>query len=311
MGGGPVSRAGSLAVLAALATGPITGSAQVFRGGTDVVMLNVTVQDAQGRLVSGLSADDFQVFEGSVLQTITNFSQELQPIALAILLDTSASMERRLATAQEAAVGFLQRLTPQDTAMIVDFDAQARIRQAFTNDRVALEGAIRGTRPGGPTALYNALYTAVSELRVDQAAIRDENPFRRQAIVVLSDGEDTASLIDDTAVLEALQRSEIVLYTIGLRGEGRNDARGYERSEMILRRMAQQTGGRAWFVSRLEELRGVYAQIADELASQYTIGYVSKNPLRDGSWRAVQVRTRPGGLVARTRAGYFAPKERR
>ncbi|HUF48020.1 MAG TPA: VWA domain-containing protein [Vicinamibacterales bacterium] len=304
-------RPASVAVLAGWLAGSVLVGAQVFRGGTDVVMLNVTVQDAQGRLVPGLSAADFQVFEGSAPQTLTNFSQELQPIALAILLDTSASMERRLETAQEAAIGFLRRLTPQDTAMIVDFDAQARIRQAFTNDRVALEGAIRSTRPGGPTALYNALYTAVNELRVDQTSARPDEQFRRQAIVVLSDGEDTASLIDDAAVLEALQRSEIALYAIGLRAEGRVDARGYERSEMILRRMAQQTGGRAWFVTRLDQLRDVYGQIADELASQYTLGYVSTNTLRDGSWRPVQVRTRVGGLVARTRAGYFAPKERR
>ena len=282
-----------------------------FESGITVVSLPVYVTDSKGQSVTGLTAEDFVVFEGGVPQTITNFSHELQPIALAILIDTSASMEERIETAQEAAIGFLRRLTPQDRAMVIEFDAQARIRQKFTDDRVALEDAIRGTRPAGPTALYNALYTAVSELRIDYTSNRTDATFRRQAIVVLSDGEDTASLIDDVAVLEALQRSEIVLYAIGLRADGREDARGFERSEMILRRMSQQTGGRAWFITRLNELRDVYAQIADELASQYTIGYVSKNAQRDGSWRAVQVRAHGAGLVARTRAGYFAPKERR
>ena len=208
-------------VAAAVAPGGAVLADQVFRGGTDVVLLNVTVHDAQGRLVPGLTAADFTVFEGNVAQDITNFSHELQPIALAILLDTSASMEQRIETAQEAAVGFLRRLTPQDRAMVIEFDAQARIRQKFTDDRVALEEAIRGTKPAGPTALYNALYTAVSELRIDQTTDRTDEAFRRQAIVVLSDGEDTASLIDDVAVLEALQRSEIVLYAIGLRADGR------------------------------------------------------------------------------------------
>ncbi len=289
----------------------LPSAAQIYRGGTDLVLLNVTVQDTLGRLVPGLERDDFRVFEDGMPQTLSNFSRELEPIALSILIDTSASMDKKLATAQEAAVGFLRRLTPQDVAMIIDFDAQARIRQPFTNDRLALEGAIRSTAAGGPTALYNAIYTAVNEMRVARSELTPNEPIRRQAIVVLSDGEDTNSLVDDVAVLDALQRSEVALYAIGLRAENRIDDRGFDRSETILRRMSQQTGGRAYFITRLEELRNVYGQIADELASQYTLGYVSTNALRDGSWRAVQVVMKPANTVARTRAGYFAPRARR
>jgi Ca-activated chloride channel family protein len=297
--------AGLVGVLAASA------AAQVFRGGTDLVLLNVTVQDTLGRLVPGLSREDFQIFEDGVPQTIQNFSREMEPIALSILIDTSASMDRKLATAQEAAVGFLRRLTPQDVAMVIDFDAQARIRQGFTNDRLALETAIRSTRAGGPTALYNAIYTAVNELRVVRSQAPADEPVRRQAIVVLSDGEDTNSLIDDEAVLDALQRSEVALYAIGLRERAtRPDDRSYQRAESILLRMAQQTGGRAYFISQIDELRDVYAQIADELASQYTIGYVSTNTTRDGGWRAIRVVMKPANSVARTRAGYFAPRAR-
>jgi len=288
----------------------VTG-AQVYRGGTDLVLLNVTVQDTVGRLVPNLTRDDFNIFEDGVIQSIENFSREPQPIALAILLDTSASMDKKLATAQEAAVGFMRRLTPQDVAMVIDFDAQARIRQPFTNDRVALEEAIRSTRAGGPTALYNAIYTAVNELRVIRAEALPDAPIRRQAVVVLSDGEDTNSLIDDVAVLDALQRSEMALYAIGLRAEMRTGDRTFQRAESILLRMARQTGGRAYFISQIEELRNVYGQIADELASQYAIGYVSTNKARDGSWRAIQVVSRPANTVARTRAGYFAPRARR
>jgi Ca-activated chloride channel family protein len=285
--------------------------AQIFRGGTDLVLLNVTVQDTLGRLVPGLEREDFQVFEDGVPQRIQNFSRELEPIALSILIDTSNSMEKKLQTAQEAAIGFLRRLTPQDVAMVIDFDAQARIRQGFTNDRVALEEAIRTTRADGPTALYNAIYTAVNELRVARSEPVPDQPIRRQAIVVLSDGEDTNSLIDDTAVLDSLQRSEVTLYAIGLRAENRLNERSFDRSEVILRRMAQQTGGRAYFITRLDELRNVYGQIADELASQYTLGYVSSNALHDGAWRSIQVVTKPANTVARTRTGYFAPKARR
>lgn len=304
----PSAAAACLVVLLTTAAG-----AQVYRGGTDVVLLNVTVQDTQGRLVANLDREDFQIFESGVLQSIENFSREPQPIALGILLDTSASMDKKLATAQEAAVGFLRWLTPRDVAMVVDFDAQARIRQPFTSDRLALEEAIRSTRASGSTALYNAIYTAVNELRVVRAEAGSEEPTRRQAIVVLSDGEDTNSLIDDVAVLDALQRSEMALYAIGLRDPDPRQTgdRTFQRAESILLRMARQTGGRAYFITETDELRNVYAQIADELSSQYTIGYVSTNVARDGSWRAVQVLTRPANTVARTRAGYFAPRARR
>jgi Ca-activated chloride channel family protein len=300
----------ALAIVAAGGLLPAQDVPQVFRGRTDVVLLNVTVQDAQGRLVAGLEREEFQVFEDGRLQTIDNFSRELEPIALSILLDTSASMDRKLATAQEAAVGFLRRLTPRDLAMVVDFDAQARIRQPFTNDVAALEQAVRGTRAGGPTALYNAIYTALNELRVARVESRPEDPARRQAIVVLSDGEDTASLIDETAVLEALQRSEVALYAVGLRAGPRTGVTESDRAEAVLRRFAQQTGGRAYFIVEIEELRNIYAQIADELASQYTIAYVSTNPLRDGAWRRIQVRTTRVNTTARTRAGYYAPRSR-
>jgi len=286
-------------------------AAQVYRGVTDLVLLNVTVQDTVGRLVPNLEREDFLVYEDGVLQAIENFSREPQPIALAILLDTSASMDKKLATAQEAAVGFLRRLTPQDVAMVIDFDTQARIRQPFTSDRVALESAIRSTHAGGPTALYNAIYTAVNELRVIRAEASPDEPIRRQAIVVLSDGEDTNSLIDDVAVLDALQRSEMTLYAIGLRTETRTGDRTYQQAESTLLRMARQTGGRAYFITLIDELRNVYAQIADELASQYAIGYVSSNKLQDGSWRTIQVVTKPANTTARTRTGYFAPRARR
>lgn len=294
--------------IALAAAGLGAQASQVFRGGTDLVLLSVAVQDPRGRLVPDLAREDFQVFEDGIRQTITNFSRDVQPIALSLLLDTSASMDRKLATAQEAAVGFVRQLTPRDVAMVIDFDSQARIRQEFTTDLGALEAAIRSTRAGGPTALYNALYTAVNQLRVIRAEAGPDAGIRRQAIVVLSDGEDTASLIDDVAVLDVLKRSEVIVYAIGLRAESVAARGEFSAADAALRMMARETGGRSYFISEINQLRGIYAEIADELTSQYTIGYVSTNAARDGGWRAVQVRVTLAGAVARTRTGYFAPR---
>ena len=156
-------------VLVTLACAAVLGGTaaarQVFKAGTDLVLLNVTVADAAGHLVTGLNQEDFQVYEDGVLQTVTNFSRDPLPIALSIALDTSTSMERKLPVAQEAAAGFVRRLTPKDVAQIIDFDSQAQILQPFTNDKASLEQAIRRTQAGGSTSLYNALYTALSELK--------------------------------------------------------------------------------------------------------------------------------------------------
>lgn len=296
------------AAIVTLAAAGLGAQAQVFRGGTDLVLLSVAVQDSRGRLVPDLGRDDFQIFEDGVPQTITNFSRDVQPIALSLLIDTSASMDRKLVTAQEAAVNFLRQLTPRDVAMVIDFDAQARIRQEFTGDLATLEAAIRSTRAGGPTALYNALYTAVNQLRVIRAEAGPDAEMRRQAIVVLSDGEDTASLIDDVAVLDVLKRSEVIVYAIGLRAASVAARGEFSAAEAALRMMSRETGGRSYFVSEVDQLRGIYAEIADELTSQYTIGYVSTNTARNGAWRAVQVRVNARGATTRTRTGYFGPK---
>ncbi len=120
---------------------------------------------ASNRLVAGLEQEDFQVYEDGVLQQPTNFSRQAQPIALSLVMDTSTSMDPKLPIAHEAASGFVRRLGPNDVAQIIDFDSQAKILQAFTNDRDALERAIRRTEAGGSTSLYNAIYTSLSELR--------------------------------------------------------------------------------------------------------------------------------------------------
>jgi Ca-activated chloride channel family protein len=278
-----------------------------FRAGVDLVSLNVTVTDQSQKYVVDLDQDDFQVFEDGVKQDVTVFNRTNMPIALALLVDTSASMEARLPIAQEAAVGFARKLGPQDLAEIIDFDSRVVVLQSFTHNAAELESAIRRTSAGGSTSMYNAIYIALKDLKKAVATSTEE--LRRQAIVVLSDGEDTSSLLPFEEVLDLAKRSETAIYAIGLRSTDSSSSgnKGFHEAEFVLRQLAQETGGRSFFPNQINDLNGIYGQIAEELSSQYTVGYTSKNPKRDGAWRRVVVRVGRPGVSARTKQGYFAP----
>ncbi len=283
-----------------------TKQGPAFRAGVELVSLNVTVSDGS-RYVTNLDQQDFSVFEDGVKQDVTFFNKTNLPIALALLVDTSASMESKLQTAQEAAIGFARRLRAQDLGEVIDFDSRVTILQNFTNNATELEQAIRKTSAGGSTSLYNAIYIALKDLK--KAVARNAEDVRRQAIVVLSDGEDTSSLLPFEEVLDLAKRSETAIYTIGLRAtEGPSTTtRGFQEAEFVLRQLSQQTGGRAFFPNQLPDLSNVYGQIAEELSSQYTLGYTPHNPRRDGAWRRIVVRVDRPNLTARTKQGYFAP----
>lgn len=278
-----------------------------FRAGVDIVSLNVTVTDPAQKYVTDLTQDDFQIYEDGIKQDVTVFNRTNLPIALALLVDTSASMENKLPIAQEAAVGFSRRLRTQDLAEIIDFDSRVVVLQAFTNRAQELESAIRRTSAGGSTSMYNAVYIALKDLKKAVATSTDE--IRRQAIVLLSDGEDTSSLLPFEEVLDLAKRSETAIYAIGLRSaeSSSSGSKGFREAEFVLRQLSQETGGRAFFPNQVTDLNGIYTQIADELSSQYTVGYTSKNPKRDGAWRRVVVRVGRTGSTARTKLGYFAP----
>jgi len=278
-----------------------------FRAGVDIVSLNVTVQDAAQRYITDLEQAEFAIFEDGVKQEITFFNRRQQPIALSLLLDSSASMEDKLEDLQAAAKSFVKRLKPNDIAQVIDFDSRVEIRQTFTGNLPELEGAIGKTAAGGSTSLHNAIYIALKELKKVKAV--NEEDVRRQALVVFSDGEDTSSLISFDEVLDLAKRSETGIYTIALRGVD-TQTKGFREAEFVMRQLAQETGGRSFFPSRIDELGAVYAQIADELASQYTIGYTSKNGRRDGAFRRIVVQTNRQGLTPRTKRGYFAATAR-
>lgn len=276
-----------------------------FRAGVDLVSLNVTVMEST-HYVTDLEQKDFSVFEDGVKQDVTFFNKGNLPIALALLLDTSASMDTKLPTAQEAAIGFSKRLRSQDLAEVIDFDNRVTVLQQFTSSSGELETAIRRTSAGGSTSLYNAVYIALKDLKKVVAKNSDE--IRRQAIIVLSDGEDTSSLLPFEEVLDLAKRSETAIYSVGLRdNELGGGSRSFKEAEFVLRQFAQQTGGRSFFPNQLTDLNGVYGQISDELSSQYTVGYTSKNPKRDGAWRRVVVQVGRQGVAARTKLGYFGP----
>jgi VWFA-related protein len=281
--------------------------APIFGTGIEIINLSLSVTDAQNNFVTNLGQGDFAVFEDGIRQELSLFTHENLPISLVLMIDTSASMEEKLATAQTAAIRFTKTLRPQDVAQVVQFNDRATTLRPFTSDLGALEEAIRSTEASGPTALHNALYIALKDLMRDKKAAE----LRRRAIVLLSDGEDTASLVTDEQVLELAKKSEINIYAISLRPNRPQDRQrqAFSQAEYVVNALTRETGGRAYFPSSIGELDSVYDRIAEELRTLYSIGYVSANSRRDGKWRRIVVRVPDReGLAVRHKLGYYAPR---
>ena len=180
--------------------------------------MNVTVTDPATATSPTSTEKDFEVFEDGVKQDLTLFNRSNLPVALSLLIDTSSSMEDRMTTAQDAAIGFVRKLRPTDLGEVIGFDSRAEVLQKFTNNPAELEQAIRKTVAGGSTSLNNALYISLKGLK--KIPDRQEEDIRRQAIVLLSDGEDTSSLVTFDDVLDLARRSETAIYAIGLMEDG-------------------------------------------------------------------------------------------
>lgn len=302
----------ALALAASTAPAPLGAQARpqapIFGTGIEVINLSLSVTDARNNFVTELTMRDFAVFEDGIRQELTLFTQENLPISLVLMIDTSASMEEHIKTAQEAAVRFTRTLRSQDSAQVVQFNDRATTLLPFSNDVAALEVAIRRTETSGPTALHNALYVAIKDLMRDK---RVEEELRRRAIVLLSDGEDTASLVSDEQVLELARQSEINVYAISLRPNRAQDRQrqAFSQAEFLLNSLARETGGRAYFPASFGELDAVYDRIAEELRTLYSVGYVSANARRDGRWRRIVVRVpEREGITVRHKLGYYAPR---
>lgn len=288
----------------------------VFRSGASIVALNVTVTDQEKRLVTGLRVEDFAVYEDGIQQRVQFFEAAEVPIDLILLIDTSSSMRDKMDVVHEAALGFLKTLRAVDRGAVVTFSDNVSIAQTLTDDRAALEEAVRRTTAHGATALHNALYVALKQFG---RAAQQGPDVRRQAIAVLSDGEDTSSLVSFDDVLGMARKTGVSIYTIRLQSDmagtqravAEKPSRYFSESAYAMKTLAVETGGQSFFPEVVTDLKKVYASIAQELSAQYSIGYAPTNPRRDGRFRRIIVRvlTNPA-LRPRARSGYTADVDR-
>jgi Ca-activated chloride channel homolog len=271
----------------------------------DVTRVNIlfTVTDKKGRFVTDLSKSDFDIVENKKAQTIQQFTAESDlPLRIAILVDTSNSIREQFRFEQQAAIRFIESvLRPkEDRLMLVSFDSAAEMVTDLTGDQKKLEEGIKSMRPGGGTALYDAIYFASKEkLMMDQP--RDK--FRR-AMVIISDGEDTESRKSRDQALEMAQKADTVIYAIST-----NITREDKDGDKVLRYLTEETGGQAFFPFKIEDLDQSFENIANELRHQYNIFYRPEPLKADGLYHPVIVKTKNRkDLVVRARKGYYAPK---
>jgi Ca-activated chloride channel homolog len=276
-----------------------------FGSEVEVVNLNLSVTQEGERFVTDLKEEEISVFEDGVPQKLCLFTRERLPLSLSILIDSSASMNPNLGVARAAAQRLLSMLGPQDEAAIIEFNQRHNVVQDFTSDRAALVQALEQVRADGTTGLYNALYISLR----DVARRGAQGDLRKRAIVVLSDGEDTSSLISDDQVLDRVRKSGVSVYAISLRPKRVDVASNQHRAAYFLTAVARESGGRVYFPSSLADLDGVYAVVAEELRTQYGVGYVSSNPRRDGAWRRIAILVQRASLMVRHRPGYYAERK--
>ena len=280
----------------------------VFRSTASMVTLTVTVTDGR-RLVTGLDAADFQILEDGVPQQVRFFESTRVPMDVFLLLDTSSSMRERMPAVHEAAKGFMRILRDGDRGAVVAFSDRVNVLQGLTSDTTAIESAISSTVASGATALNTAVYVA---LRSFGRSTNTTGEVRRQAIALLSDGEDTASSVAFDDVLALARKMGVSIYTIGLQAQSEmlQTAAGVTTpSGYALKALSRETGALSFFPANVHELKTAYADIAEELRAQYSIAYAPINTKSDGRFRriAVYVPTHPT-LRPRARAGYVAER---
>jgi len=300
------------ALAAALASGqqktappPVQQADEPARISVDVTRVNMlfTVTDKKGRFVTDLAKEDFEVVEGKKPQTIAEFTAESDlPLRLGILIDTSNSVRDRFRFEQDAAAEFLRTVMRArvDKALLVHFDTRAELVTDLIDDPQLLEAGIRGLRPGGGTALYDAIFYACRDkLALDQPRTK----FRR-AIVIVSDGDDNQSDYTRDQALEMAQKADVVIYAIST-----NSSRADTEGDKVLKYFTSETGGRAFFPFQVEDMAQSFENIANELRHQYNLLYRPEPLLTDGQWHAVNLRVKGRkDLIVRARAGYYAPK---
>lgn len=285
----------------------------VFKSGVDMVPLTVTVTDGSGKFVRGLSGGDFTVYEDGVPQPLSFFASEDVPVDVALVIDTSASMRGDLPLVMAAATGLVRALGPLDRGAVVEVSDRAAIAQPFTSDRAQIERSIRALTATGSTALYDGLYVVLREFERER---RNTPQVRRQVLVLLSDGLDNKSRLSFDDVQDVARREAVSVYVIALRGDAAKTPRSAMAvplldAEYAMNTVARESGGRIFNPKQVTELPGIYNAIAQELASQYELGYTPARPGGDGAYRRVTVHVSEkvnARARARTRLGYYAAR---
>lgn len=287
-------------------TAPGTAQSPIETIRVPVNLVNVlfTVTDKKDRMVLNLTKDDFHIFEDKVPQTITNFSRETDlPLRIGILIDTSNSIRERLHFEQEAAIDFLsETLRPgKDQAFVVAFDVEPQLLQDYTDDVDKLSEAIRSLQAGGGTGLYDAIYFSCKQKLL---IFPPPEPYLRRVMIVVSDGLDNQSQHSREEALSMAQRAEVVIFAISTNRTGIAT-----RGDKVLKRFADETGGRAFFPFEASDMASNFQAIARELRSQYSLAYLSTNKAHDGTFRTISLQTTEKGLHIQAKNGYFAPTQ--
>lgn len=282
-----------------------TGQRPPFRARVDLVNLGVTVTDRHGGLALVLTQDDFEIYEDGTKQAIRYFAPgtaggdaSAPPMHLGLMLDVSGSMGEDMSFTKTASIKFLNTLTDAVDVTVVDFDTEVRAARYSQHEFARLIERIRQKKARGFTALYDAI-----GVYLDGASGEDG----RKIMLIYTDGGDTRSSITVHELMELLKASDVTVYPIGVLEHQSASSRHEQR--MLLQRMAEVTGGQAFFPTAVKELDSVYANVVAQIRAQYTLGYLSTNDRTDGSWRKVEIKIAGKGrghLRVRSRKGYFA-----
>jgi Ca-activated chloride channel family protein len=278
-----------------------------FRAGVDLVAFGATVTDNRGNFINDLTAADFELLEDGAPQTLTYFARGEDeaapaPLHLGLLFDTSGSMGGDIDLARTAAIRFLNTLREARDMTLVDFATEVRVARYGQADFPRLVERIRGRRPAGQTAMYDAL-----GVYLDGAAADDG----RTILVIFTDGGDTRSSLRYNELLSLIRASDVTIYTVGFLENQSGSSRLAQRVQLA--EIAELTGGQAFFPTSMRDIEAAYDRVVAQIRSQYTLGYTPSNPRRDGEWRTVEIRVRrPGlrGIRIQSREGYFAPLAR-
>jgi VWFA-related protein len=268
----------------------------------DLVNVLFTATDGRGKLVTDLKKTELKLFEDNKLQAITNFSRETDlPLTIALLIDTSTSIRDRFKFEQEAAIDFLYRtLRPKkDKALLITFDSAIELVQDYSDHPELLAKAIRQIRPGGGTKMLDSIYLACQEKLKAETG--------RKIIILISDGDDNLSLETVSSTLEMAQRSDVAVFAISTNSSGFFGLTA-PKADKLLKRLAEETGGRAFFPFRAEDLSQSFQDISAELRSQYSLAYRSSNGNRDGSFRSIKIEPARKNVKVKSRKGYYAPR---